>query len=318
MAPALTRLLLAAPLLTLACAPGQGKGNADEEVSDKYAYSVKLDAPPPTAAAAPAPAPLPAPAQTASVPLAAPISVSKEQLLGLAGFDDLVTSGPAVPAEGACVAAGAIPVRRRVRSEVLQKFRAMAVELCRDTGEILNLQSDHRSAPEQRAIWNEKFANAGAMARERGCALPAGGAERRRAIAQCILKFNSMPGTSRHHWGTDIDITNTSPGYWTSGRGARIKAWLDQNAATFGFCQVYAGKASGSGRRGYNDEAWHWSYMPISAPLLSAYAQSVTDGDIITALGGASGGLVVEDITALNIRQDYVMGIADKCRNWAG
>ncbi|MFM9004881.1 MAG: D-alanyl-D-alanine carboxypeptidase family protein [Flavobacteriales bacterium] len=40
------------------------------------------------------------------------------------------------------------------------------------------------------------------------------------------MKFSSMPGTSRHHWGTDIDLNSVEPSYFLSGKGLLIYQWL--------------------------------------------------------------------------------------------
>jgi len=50
-----------------------------------------------------------------------------------------------------------------------------------------------------------------------------------------ILKYSSMPGTSRHHWGTDVDFNSVTPSYFTSGNGKKVYTWLLKNAATYGF-----------------------------------------------------------------------------------
>jgi LAS superfamily LD-carboxypeptidase LdcB len=71
-----------------------------------------------------------------------------------------------------------------------------------------------------------------------------------------ILKYSSMPGTSRHHWGTDLDINSLEPSYFASGKGKKEYDWLQKNAGTFGFCQTYDNKAN-TGRTGYSEEKWH-------------------------------------------------------------
>lgn len=236
----------------------------------------------------------------------------------MASFDDMITDAPAVIGDSACTkAANRIIPKRRLRMETLVKFREMAAQLCRDTGLSISLFSDNRTAVEQRGIWAGKRASAGAMASERGCVLASSGAARERSIANCILKYNSMPGSSRHHWGSDIDINSTENGYWNGATGKKIKAWLDVNAEKYGFCQPYAGKAAGIRQAGYNDEAWHWSYMPIAADMLAEYRARVSDKDIIAALGGAASGLKEADIAALKIREDYVGTISEKCLNWS-
>lgn len=75
-----------------------------------------------------------------------------------------------------------------------------------------------------------------------------------------ILKYSSMPGTSRHHWGTDIDFNVLENSYYNSGDGKIIYNWMKKNMRKYGFCQVY-----NIGRNtGYQEERWHWSYIPLS------------------------------------------------------
>ncbi len=303
------RTLLLVPLALIACSAGkQGEAQTQEILEGPSAPEVLVPAEP-----RPVTVTQPAPISPEPKPLAA--VYSNAQLTGLAGFSDMVTTLPTQLAPD-CAAARALRPKRRLRAEVLGKVRDMALALCRETGERLWLESDHRSASEQLKIWRDHAGNPAQLARERGCKLPAAGAARRQAIALCILKYNSMPGTSRHHWGTDIDLNSTENAYWSTPRGRKLKAWLDKNAARFGFCQVYAPNADGTPRKGYKDEAWHWSYTPFAAQMLAEYEARVTDKDIMTALGGASSGVQADDIAALNIRRDYVGGIADTCRNW--
>ncbi len=73
-----------------------------------------------------------------------------------------------------------------------------------------------------------------------------------------------MPGTSRHHWGTDFDLNNLTNSYFSRGEGKVIYAWLKKNAGKYGFCQPYT-----AGREeGYNEERWHWSYIPLARIFL--------------------------------------------------
>jgi zinc D-Ala-D-Ala carboxypeptidase len=82
-----------------------------------------------------------------------------------------------------------------------------------------------------------------------------------------ILKFSSMPGTSRHHWGTDFDLNVLSDDYFETGEGKVLYRWLQQNAHRFGFCQPYT-----AGRnKGYNEEKWHWSYIPLAKIFLARW-----------------------------------------------
>ncbi len=86
--------------------------------------------------------------------------------------------------------------------------------------------------------------------------------------ARDILTYSAMPGASRHHWGTDIDLNSFENEWFTSGEGADIYAWLTAHAADFGFHQVYDDKSTG--RTGYELERWHWSYLPTAGPMLDS------------------------------------------------
>lgn len=94
-----------------------------------------------------------------------------------------------------------------------------------------------------------------------------------------IIEYSTIPGTSRHHWGTDIDIIdgNAKPRpnsvlqpdlFHGDGPFCKLKDWLNEHANTFGFYEVYTNNAN---RKGFKYEPWHFSYAPVSKPMLNAY-----------------------------------------------
>jgi LAS superfamily LD-carboxypeptidase LdcB len=94
-----------------------------------------------------------------------------------------------------------------------------------------------------------------------------------------IIEYSTIPGTSRHHWGTDIDIIdgNAKPRpksvlqpelFHGEGPFCKIKDWLTENANSFGFYEVYTNDAS---RKGFKYEPWHYSYAPVSKRMLIEY-----------------------------------------------
>lgn len=115
-----------------------------------------------------------------------------------------------------------------------------------------------------------------------------------------IMRYSSMPGTSRHHWGTELDFISVETDYWTHGEGLRVYEWLCANAPKFGFYQPYTADPS---RTGYAEERWHWSYRPLSELYLKAYEQTITQADIT----GFSGSYLVD---SLGIIQSHVLGVA--------
>jgi D-alanyl-D-alanine carboxypeptidase len=121
--------------------------------------------------------------------------------------------------------------------------------------------------------------------------------------ARLILLYSSMPGTSRHHWGTDIDLNSLDSNYFLSDEGLKVYQWLTAHANEFGFCQPYTSKQGG--RTGYEEEKWHWSYLPLSKVFLEEYKQQVTYDNINSFEGS-------EQAPALQIIDRYVDGVA--CR----
>jgi len=94
-----------------------------------------------------------------------------------------------------------------------------------------------------------------------------------------IIEYSTIPGTSRHHWGTDIDIIdgNAKPRpksvlqpelFHGEGPFCKLKDWLNVNAQAFGFYEVYTDNPK---RKGFEYEPWHFSYAPISIPMLQEY-----------------------------------------------
>src|SRR5690606_39172936 len=110
--------------------------------------------------------------------------------------------------------------------------------------------------------------------------------------ARKILRYSSMPGSSRHHWGTDIDINNFENDWFTSGEGLKLYNWMKANAGTYGFCQPYS-----AGRPyGYLEERWHWSYMPVSAPL-TAFAREHLKNEMIDGFLGSETAVSIDIVS---------------------
>ena len=123
--------------------------------------------------------------------------------------------------------------------------------------------------------------------------------------AKKILNYSAMPSASRHHWGTDIDLNSLNNAYFEKGQGKKVYEWLLKNANNYGFYQVYSDKKDG--RRGYNLERWHWSYMPLASIYLSFYNKHMDYQDILGFEGS-------ELAKKLNIITNYVNGISKKSK----
>lgn len=105
---------------------------------------------------------------------------------------------------------------RYLRRDVMSKFAEMADAAAKE-GIKLVIRSATRNFEDQKRIWENKWN--GITLLEDGRKANAIKDEFLRA--KSILLYSSMPGTSRHHWGTDIDINAFENSWFESGAGAR-------------------------------------------------------------------------------------------------
>jgi len=124
--------------------------------------------------------------------------------------------------------------------------------------------------------------------------------------ARIILKYSSMPGTSRHHWGTDIDLNKDKNDYFLTDKGKKIYKWLKENAHVYGFCQTYTQKDS-LRATGYEEEKWHWSYIPLAKFFLAQYINKVSYDDLKGFMGW-------ETAKEIKVMQNYVLAINKDCK----
>lgn len=179
-----------------------------------------------------------------------------------------------------------------LNKEVYNAFIKM-YDRAKKEGIKLLVVSGTRNFYEQKAIWERKW----------GKYKTVKPLER----AKKILEYSSMPTTSRHHWGTDIDLINLNNSYFEKGIGKKEYEWLINNANSFGFYQVYTNKENG--RTGYNLEKWHWSYLPLASKYLNYYNENIDYEDINNFKGS-------ELAEILKIKSEYVNGISLKAKQF--
>jgi LAS superfamily LD-carboxypeptidase LdcB len=165
------------------------------------------------------------------------------------------------------------PLGARLHHDVVEPF----VQL-RDAGRAAGFEiavlSGYRSFEQQLSIWNRKAT--GKLAVLDSAADPLDIALlSEEELVFAILRWSALPGASRHHWGTDLDIYDRAAkpdGYDVQlvpaevdagGMFAPLHEWLDsrirENAAG-GFFRPYD-----SDRHGVAPERWHVSYHPVAA-----------------------------------------------------
>ncbi|WP_222983530.1 M15 family metallopeptidase [Flagellimonas meishanensis] len=153
-----------------------------------------------------------------------------------------------------------------LRKEAYESFLEMKKAAYSD-GFDIKMISSYRNFYRQEGIWERKYLR---FTDEQGMAPM-------EAIDK-IIEYSTIPGTSRHHWGTDIDIVDGNPKvsgdvlvpekFESGGPFEGFKQWLDEHSEAFGFYLVYTDEPR---RRGFKYEPWHYSYAPLSIPMLTAY-----------------------------------------------
>ncbi len=182
-----------------------------------------------------------------------------------------------------------------LRIETYDAFVKMS-DAARKDGVDLVIISATRNFESQKRIWENKWEGR-TKVEGKNLTLVKDPKER----ARLILLYSSMPSTSRHHWGTDMDLNSLENSFFESGQGLKIYQWLLAHAEEYGFCQPYTSKVGG--RTGYEEEKWHWSYLPLSGQFLDEYTKKVSYKDI----KGFAGSNVA---SSMDIIRYYVNGVS--------
>jgi LAS superfamily LD-carboxypeptidase LdcB len=195
--------------------------------------------------------------------------------------------------------------------KALDAFLAMKADAARD-GIDMAVTSGFRDFAAQQRIWNMKWRGERPL-------LDAHGHERERValapldIMEAILCWSALPGASRHHWGTELDVVDRAAmpeGYRVQlvpGEAAPgglfhpLHCWLDANMHRYGFFRPYR-----TFRGGVLPEAWHLSYAPVAESALAALTpvllrQAIATSDVL----GKE--LILDRIDELHIR--YVANV---------
>ena len=186
------------------------------------------------------------------------------------------------------------------RKETLEAFEKMAESAEKNSIE-LNITSATRNFDYQKELWEKKWTGTTFVEGKKLPESVPNGQER----FEKILEYSAVHGTSRHHWGTDIDINGVDPKYFETREGEKVYEWLKENAPLFGFCQTYDEKGI-TRFSGYNEEKWHWSYLPLARGFTQEYKNLIRDEDIAGFLGD-------EYIAQENLINNYVLSINPEC-----
>ena len=151
--------------------------------------------------------------------------------------------------------------------------------------------SSFRDFDRQRLLWNSKYRGERTTLDRLGNPLDLtllSPAER----IESILCWSALPGASRHHWGTDLDVYDRAAvpagydlqlvpaEYAPGGPFAALDAWLSDHLDRYGFYRPYQRDLGG-----VSPEPWHISYAPLAKDCLQALSaemlrEALRDGDV--------------------------------------
>jgi len=175
-----------------------------------------------------------------------------------------------------------------IHQQALTAFQQLQAR-AKHAGFNLDVVSSFRSFEQQLHIWNNKFSGLRPILDHDSQPLdPAILSEEEKVFA--ILRWSMLPGASRHHWGTEIDVCDYSAlpqdyqlqlvpqEYDKGGYLASFSTWLDDNIADCGFYRPYRQDLGGVSR-----EPWHLSYLPIAVEAQKEYTLALVTETIRNA-----------------------------------
>ncbi len=145
-----------------------------------------------------------------------------------------------------------------VEKNTYYAFLRLRKKILEESSIKIQLISGYRSYKDQEKIWQWKLKN-----------LPSSSIHE-------ILSFSAIPGFSRHHWGTEIDIgvegiphyEAITPEFFMTPLGKKLFSLLQKYAPLYGFCFPYLHPPSKRNPHlytyGHEEEKWHLSYKKIS------------------------------------------------------
>ena len=191
-----------------------------------------------------------------------------------------------LPADAACLTgrteshlcdpADAVRLGAPVHRDAVAPFERLR-EAGRLEGFDIRIESAFRGFERQLSIWNNKAAGKRAVLDSDAVPIDITKLSERELV-YAILRWSALPGASRHHWGTDIDIFDEAArpeGYEVQeipeevnpgGMFGPLHQWLDgriEAGTAFGFFRPYD-----RDRGGVAPERWHISYAPVADDLL--------------------------------------------------
>jgi LAS superfamily LD-carboxypeptidase LdcB len=182
-------------------------------------------------------------------------------------------------------------LRAAIHRDVLEPFLELRAAAAL-AGIDLQIASGYRDFGAQLRIWNMKYRGERPLYDAAGNVRDHASLDASELI-EGILCWSALPGASRHHWGTDIDVIDRAAmpdsyryrlvpeEYAAGGVFHALNLWLADNIARFDFFRPYA-----EYQGGVHPEPWHLSFAPIASIALELLtpeliAATLSESDVL-------------------------------------
>ena len=178
----------------------------------------------------------------------------------------------------------------KLHKEIVDDFIRLQTA-ARDAGFELAIASSFRDFERQALIWNAKFTGQRPVLNKQQQRVDLANLSE---IEKChaIMLYSALPGTSRHHFGTDLDIFDQAavsadyklqlePSEYTgNGPFTAMTQWLDNHLEEYGFYRPYQQDLGGVA-----PEPWHISHIQQAQQLLqhqsiAALTDTIQNSDV--------------------------------------
>ncbi|CAM3915870.1 M15 family metallopeptidase [Xenorhabdus thuongxuanensis] len=168
----------------------------------------------------------------------------------------------------------------RLQFNATKAFLAMQKEAAK-AGFKLQPASSFRDFTRQQIIWNEKFRGQRPVLDDNSQPLNISKMDEEE-LCEAILRWSALPGASRHHWGTELDIYDPfllpegkklqlEPWeYENEGYFEPLTHWLTENMSHYDFYRPFTRHDAGVAY-----EPWHISYWPLAHEAANLFDEQV-------------------------------------------
>ena len=181
-----------------------------------------------------------------------------------------------------------------IHKDIISPFEKLRAKAKKEINAQIDIISSFRDYNRQEIIWNNKASGKRKVLDDNECIVMLD-EHTPEDFIEFIMRFSAIPGLSRHHWGTDIDIFDSNKLEKSQvqlvhsecvgdGPFTLLHQWLDdaiQSDQSFQFFRPYEKDLGG-----ISVEKWHISYSPIAENFFQQYsleffARNIEESQII-------------------------------------